>query len=116
MGGIVVLVAALLALIVRDRPPGMAPLPAAGVRLRRSGGLAVLRRRELWPILPIAFTGYAVLVTVRGLWAGPYLADVFGLGPVERGNASARHVGRHDPGHAAYGNLERRIDRRRIRR
>ena len=77
------------------------------------GILAVLRRRELWPILPIAFTGYAVLVTVRGLWAGPYLADVFGFGPVERGNALLVMSVAMILGTLLYGNLERRIDRRR---
>ena len=114
MGGIVVLVAVLVALVVRDRPPGMAP-PAGGESAAAAlwGILAVLRRRELWPILPIAFTGYAVLVTVRGLWAGPYLADVFGFGPVERGNALLVMSVAMILGTLLYGNLERRIDRRR---
>ncbi len=51
------------------------------------GVLAVMRLRPLWPILPLCFIGYAVLISVRGLWAGPYLAEVFALGPVARGNA-----------------------------
>jgi predicted MFS family arabinose efflux permease len=42
--------------------------------------------RALWPILPIAFTAYAAFITLRGLWAGPYLADVFALSPVARGD------------------------------
>ena len=50
----------------------------------RRGVLAVLRNRRLWAVVPMSFTGYAVLVTVRGLWAGPYLAEVFTLSPVAR--------------------------------
>ena len=51
------------------------------------GGLrAVASLRELWPILPMAFTAYAVMITLRGLWAGPYLAEVFQLSPVARGD------------------------------
>jgi predicted MFS family arabinose efflux permease len=47
---------------------------------------AVARIRELWPILPMAFIAYAVFITLRGLWAGPYLAEVFGLSPIARGD------------------------------
>lgn len=47
---------------------------------------AVARTAELWPILPMAFIAYAVFITLRGLWAGPYLAEVFGLPPIARGD------------------------------
>lgn len=45
----------------------------------------VCRIRALWPIIPISLFGYAVLMTVRGLWAGPYLHDLHDLSPGERG-------------------------------
>ena len=41
--------------------------------------------KALWPVLPLCFFGYSVLMAVRGLWSGPYLADVFQLDTTERG-------------------------------
>ena len=82
MGGAVVLVSALVLLIVRDRPPGTM---IAGERETLAaiwdGLRGVLGNRRLWAILPMCFTGYAVLITVRGLWAGPYLATLLDLRP-----------------------------------
>lgn len=114
MGGIVVATAGLVALVVRDAPTGAAA-PHAEESLAQAlrGVLAVFRNRRLWAILPMSFTGYAVLVTVRGLWAGPYLAERFGLGPVGRGNALLAVSVAMMLGTMAYGSLERRLDRRR---
>ncbi|MDT1062787.1 MFS transporter [Paracoccus sp. CPCC 101403] len=52
-----------------DRPAGKLP-PA---RLRD-----LLKVRELWFILPLLGVTYAASACIRGLWAGPYLAEVFG--------------------------------------
>lgn len=41
--------------------------------------------RGLWVVLPLCFFGYSVLMAVRGLWSGPYLADVFQLDTTARG-------------------------------
>ncbi|OOV88720.1 MFS transporter [Oceanospirillum linum] len=41
--------------------------------------------RAIWPILPLVLTGYAALMTIRGLWAGPWLADEYLLTMNERG-------------------------------
>jgi predicted MFS family arabinose efflux permease len=115
MGGAVLLVAVALALVVRDVPPGTAP-PAGGETLAAvwRGLLAVLRNRRLWAILPMCFTGYAVLITVRGLWAGPYLAEVFAFDPVARGNALLAMSVAMILGNLAYGGIERQLDRRRL--
>lgn len=43
-----------------------------------SGYLELLRLRVLWPLLPLMAIHYSVAAGIRGLWAGPYLADVFG--------------------------------------
>ncbi len=45
----------------------------------------VLTVRELWPIMPMFLASYAVLMAIRGLWSGPYLADVFALNTADRG-------------------------------
>jgi sugar phosphate permease len=114
MGGVVVLVAIAVGLVVRDAPHGAAAShdqESLGAALR--GVLAVLRNRRLWAVVPMSFTGYAVLVTVRGLWAGPYLAEVFALSPVARGNALLVMSLAMILGTLAYGAVERRLDRRR---
>jgi predicted MFS family arabinose efflux permease len=114
MGVAVVAVAGLLALVVRDRPPGAEPgVGAESLAGALRGVLAVVRDRRLWAIVPMSFTGYAVLVTVRGLWAGPYLAEAFALPPVARGNALLAMSVAMVLGTLAYGSLERRLDRRR---
>lgn len=60
---------------VRDpkAPEGMAR-SGAGF----SGYLELFRMRVLWPIIPITAINYAPSAGIRGLWAGPYLADVYG--------------------------------------
>jgi len=100
-------------LLVRDAPEGRPP-PARGERpidvVR--GMVEVLRLRPLWPILPMLFATYAVVMAVRGLWAGPYLAEMHGLAPVPRGHAllliSLAMIG----GLLGFAALERRLDRR----
>ena len=74
---------ALVAILVRDPP---APERSGPVSNPFAMG-EVFRVRALWPIFPIALASYPILAAVRGLWVGPYFADVHGLGPVERGNA-----------------------------
>ncbi|MBK8063961.1 MAG: MFS transporter [Betaproteobacteria bacterium] len=73
---------------VRDDPPG-APPPA---HRRESlaeiwrGLLEVWRTPGLGPVFSMHVFAYACMVTVLGVWAGPYLNDVHGLDGVARGN------------------------------
>lgn len=114
MAGLVLILAALAGRLVRDHPEGAAPRQAhESLTAVWRGVLGVMGNRALWPIVPMSFTGYAVLVTLRGLWAGPYLADRFGLAPVARGNALLAMSMGMILGTLAYGALERRLDRRR---
>jgi predicted MFS family arabinose efflux permease len=46
----------------------------------------VLRIPGMWRVLAMHMFIYASMMTVLGLWAGPYLKDVHGFGPIERGN------------------------------
>ena len=114
MGALVALVALLLALVVRDRPHGAA-IPTATESLAAAvrGLVPVLANRRIWAIVPMCFTGYAVLITVRGLWAGPYLAEAFGFSAVARGNVLLAMSIAMILGNLAYGMLERRFNRRR---
>ncbi len=55
----------------------------------RKGSLAELMRiRALWFIFPLMGVTYAISGAVRGLWIGPYLADVFGADTGAVGQAS----------------------------
>ncbi len=63
-----------------DSPPAPEPLRAV---LRGVG--EVLRAPGLVPVVAIQTVAYAVVSTVLGLWAGPYLHDVHGLDGGERG-------------------------------
>ncbi|MFT6914728.1 MAG: putative MFS family arabinose efflux permease [Motiliproteus sp.] len=64
-----------------DRPEGK---PQSLVVLLR-GMARVTTVRGLWPIIPMFLASYAVLTAIRGLWSGPYLAEVFHLDTGERG-------------------------------
>ena len=81
MALITALVALLLALIIRN-PPRATTARAEGLI---DGLKIILSIRALWPLLPLATISYAVIIAERGLWAGPFLSDVYGLAPVDRG-------------------------------
>lgn len=60
----------------RRRPPPNGALDALRV---------VLRNRSLWRMAPLALVGYASVVSLQGLWAGPYLMDSLGYSRTEAG-------------------------------
>ncbi|EKF20982.1 MFS transporter [Nitratireductor pacificus] len=64
-----------ITLLVRDPEPDRS---AATGRQGFGGYLELMRLRVLWPILPLTALNYAPAAGIRGLWAGPYLADVYG--------------------------------------
>lgn len=93
------------ALVLRDPPrEAVAARDDDGVI---SGLVTCLRMRELWALFPLTLVSYAVLVVVRGLWIGPYLADAHGLDPVARGQAVTVMVVAMIVGAFAYGPLDR---------
>lgn len=86
LAAVTLLVALGVAFLVRDpkAPEGM-PAGPAGLR----GYLELLRIRSLWPIIPIAALNYAPVTGIRGLWAGPFLSDVYGADSLTIGNVAA---------------------------
>jgi predicted MFS family arabinose efflux permease len=72
--------------IARDYPPGKKP-PASNETLWQSfAALAdVIRVRSFWKVFAMQFAGYSTFVTMFGLWAGPYLAHVYGYSLDRRG-------------------------------
>lgn len=66
-----------------DAPPRPAPPDTFAGML--GGWREVWRTPGLPPILAMAAIAYASVSTMLGTWASPYLSDVFGAGPVARG-------------------------------
>jgi len=82
----VLVMAALIALLARNAPPGHSPPPPP------TGGLlggfrTVWASRLLWRIVPMNFWMSGSNLALQGLWAGPFMYDVLGMGDVAVGNA-----------------------------
>lgn len=79
------------------------------IRQAVRGIAVVLGVRELWPLLPFVLVCSGVIMAVRALWGGPYLSDVFGLGPVDRGNVLVGMVLAASALNYTVGRLERLV-------
>ena len=89
MAGVTGLLAILLFAIVRDQPPSKEKHVATKTEtlLQTLVGMReVFRNKQLWLICAIQFVNYGTVLSVTGLWAGPYLNDVHALDGVTRGN------------------------------
>lgn len=74
LAAITAAVAALVWLLVQDPPQVRA------VEGQHKGSvLTLLKMPALWLIIPMQFVNYAPSAGLRGLWAGPYMSDIFGL-------------------------------------
>ncbi|MEL6316303.1 MAG: MFS transporter, partial [Pseudomonadota bacterium] len=77
MAAVSAVVTLAIAALVRD-PQRAEAAPGAGGAGFFAGLGAVLALRPLWAILPLMTFSYAATASLRGVWIGPYLADVFG--------------------------------------
>ncbi len=117
ISGLVALVAVFAVLLVRDSPPGVRPASASAVppeRLRDTirGMREVVAVAGLGRLIVMTAFGSSILFTVRTLWAGPYLNDVFDLDPGGRGNILLIMSIAMIAGTLFYGPLDRRFDTR----
>jgi predicted MFS family arabinose efflux permease len=109
LAAVTVLVAVAFYAFVRDRPPDQ-PLPPAR---RESIGEIVKGLLDVWttpgllPLLAMHFFAYATMLTVLGVWGGPYLYDVYKLDGVERGNVLLAMGAAQILGILAYGPMDR---------
>ncbi|PLL12027.1 MFS transporter [Tabrizicola sp. TH137] len=99
VAGGTLLVAVALALVVRDPPRA----EGAG----QGSTLDLLRMRALWPVMAMMVVCYAPAAGLRGLWVGPYYADVFGADAAAIGVATLVMGGAMVLGNFAYGPLDR---------
>ena len=69
--------------------------------------LDLLKLPALWAILPLMFVAYAPSGAIRGLWAGPYMSEVFGLSTGQIGQATLVMGAAMIAGTFVYGPLDR---------
>lgn len=101
LGGISACVALGTLVLVKD------PIRIIG---ETKGSLAELfRLRALWFIFPLIGVSYAISIAVRGLWIGPYLADVFGADTATIGRATLIMGLAMIAGTLAYGPLDKAL-------
>ncbi|HET7413778.1 MAG TPA: MFS transporter, partial [Pararhizobium sp.] len=84
LGGLSLAVAVAIFLLVRDPKHHAEEGASAGF----GGFIEILKVRALWPILPLLACNYIPTAGIRGLWAGPYLHDVFGASALTIGNVT----------------------------
>lgn len=114
MAGVSALVGMLFLLLVRNDPPGHAKMEqkAESAREAVGGFVEILRLPGLLRVLGLQTIAYAVMASIMGLWAGPYLHDVHGLDVVARGNVLIAMAIGQTLGVLAFGPLDRRFDTR----
>jgi predicted MFS family arabinose efflux permease len=99
MAGVSAATALGLYLMVRD--------PAKIESEERGSLFDLLRMPALWLIFPLVFFHYAPAAGIRGLWIGPFFADVFAAGPAMVGNATLVMGVAMIAGTFVYGPLDR---------
>ena len=80
MAALTLLVSAILFVTVKD--------PERVVSDQKGSVLNLLKMPALWFIFPLMFVSYAPAAGLRGLWIGPYMADVFSADAVGIGTAT----------------------------
>lgn len=104
LSGLTLLTAILIAALVRDPPR---------VETAQKGSLFdLLKMPALWPILIMTAACYAPAAGLRGLWAGPYLTDVFHADAGQIGRATLIMGLAMVVGSLAYGPLDRLLGTR----
>jgi sugar phosphate permease len=85
LGVVTLLTSIAIVVLVKDpkRPDG---LHAGSVGF--AGFAELFRMRVLWAIMPLTALNYAPVAGIRGLWAGPYLAEVYGADALAIGRAT----------------------------
>ncbi len=109
LAGLSALSVVLTFVMVRDAPPNHSFHSRKGETVVEAlrGMVSVWKNRQVWFLIGVAFFSYPAILTVRGLWGGPYLQDVFHLGAVDVGNVLLVMTIGMIIGPPAYGQLSR---------
>ncbi|MCV2867513.1 MFS transporter [Defluviimonas sp. WL0002] len=94
-------VAATLAICIRD------PERITAANGQRGSVLDLLKLPGFWAILPLMAVAYAPAASIRGLWAGPMLSDLYGADSTRIGTATLAMGLAMVAGNFAYGPLDR---------
>lgn len=101
IGAVTTAIAAAIWFIVQDPPRAEAPDGTKGSLLD------VLRIPALWLLLPLLIVNYAPAAGLRGLWVGPYYADLYGATATGIGQVTLLMALAMIAGNFAYGPLDR---------
>jgi MFS family permease len=114
LAGVSLLVTGLIAVMVRDHPPGATNSLGRHESLIESlrGLWSVVTNRRMWPIFAMATCFSAPFSTIGGLWAGPYLHHVHGLNEADTGLGLGALMLAFYVGTALYGPLDRLFNTR----
>jgi predicted MFS family arabinose efflux permease len=93
--------------VMRATPARASSLNSESLVASFAGYRDIVRQPGFLPIFALSCVGFAVVFAVRGLWAGPYLRDVFGLDPVSVGHAVLAMTVGIIAGTLAFGPLDR---------
>ena len=102
LGVLTLLTAAAILFFVRDPEHARGSGRGSGF----AGYAELMRVRHLWPILPLVAMNYVPSAGIRGLWAGPYMADVYGLDALAIGQATLFMALAMSVGSFLYGPLD----------
>lgn len=106
-------VAVAAAVLIGVREPPMPPRRETLAQAVR-GTVALVGLKALWPLFPYAMIGPAVLIAVRTLWGGPYLAEVYQMAALDRGHVLGLMVLAGAVAAAVLGWLQYRLGSRRV--
>ncbi|MGV8986182.1 MAG: MFS transporter [Cypionkella sp.] len=104
LAGVTLIVALAILVLVRD--------PERIVGGAKGSLLDLLRMPALWPVLIMMAACYAPAAGLRGLWAGPYFAEVFGADAARIGTVTLIMGLAMVAGNFAYGPMDRLIGSR----
>lgn len=104
LAALAAVVAVGLFLTVRD--------PERAVSDQKGSVIDLLKLPVMWLILPLMAVSYAPSGTIRGLWIGPYLTDVFGMSTAQVGQATLAMGVAMILGTLAYGPMDRIVGSR----
>jgi predicted MFS family arabinose efflux permease len=85
VGGLVLLVALLIAAVLRDQADDGAPHASGTFGDAVAGIIAVARTPSVAPLFVMNLTCYSSFALFVGLWGGPYLSHIYGFGLHQRG-------------------------------
>ena len=81
--------------------------PARVVSDEKGSVISLLKIPALWPIFALMLVNYAPAAGLRGLWVGPYVADVFGADVITIGRVTLVMALAMIAGSFAFGPMER---------